>query len=223
MRAEMFSRDHPKGATGAQSPQAPQAKDGDAPQEEGLPLPDFRGINRGRRVLLIEDAEIDAELIIDLLKSDNRIEEIRHAEDGEQALRLLKEGLEPDFIITDLNMPSVSGFDVIEAVRAGEQEQVDLFSRWERKPQHIPIVVLTSSDRVSDFYKSNRAQANCFITKPNELSELKLLLRRVVKLVVWGKTMPPHLDASSAETVAQKIKEETDAAHQRMTIEEMLG
>lgn len=189
-------------------------------EEEGLTLPDLRGVNRGLSVLVIEDCDIDAEVILGLLKEDGRVEEIRHAADGGEALRILESGLAPDVILTDLSMPALNGFEVIRSIRAEESDQVDLFSRWEQEPRRVPIVVLTSSDRVSDFHRANRSLANCFITKPNELSELRLLLRRVIKLVIWGKTMPPHLDASSAEAVAQQIQKEADATHRRLSLEE---
>lgn len=160
---------------------------------EGMPLPDLRGVNRGLRVLLIEDSEIDAELIGQALAADKRIEAVQTAENGEQALTLLK-SFTPDLILTDLNMPMIDGMELLRRLRREEDEEpVDIFMPHGRAKLRMPIVVLTSSRRIEDFHDAISTEANCFVTKPSTLTELRSLLRKVVHSVISGQQMPRHL------------------------------
>jgi chemotaxis family two-component system response regulator Rcp1 len=77
---------------------------------------------------------------------------------------LRKEGrhaaaVEPDLVLLDLNLPKLSGRDVLARVK----EDPAL--------KHIPVVILSSSQAGRDLLETYRLHANCFVTKPVDLDE----------------------------------------------------
>ena len=82
-------------------------------------------------VLLVDDEEITRYLVRQLLPRTKY--HIREAEDGAEALRLLREGARPDVVLLDVNMPEMDGFGLLEQM-AATPELAD-----------IPAVVLTSA------------------------------------------------------------------------------
>jgi two-component system chemotaxis response regulator CheY len=88
------------------------------------------------------------------------------AEDGMHGLEVLK-GLEPDAIITDINMPRMDGFGFIEAVRA--------------QPDHraTPILVLTTESAPELKARARAAGATGWIVKPFDPEKLVKALRTV--------------------------------------------
>ena len=65
----------------------------------------------------------------------------------------------PDIILLDLNLPKMSGREVLAEIKNNPNFE------------HIPIVVLTVSDAEKDILKSYELHANCYITKPIEFEK----------------------------------------------------
>ncbi|HWV91127.1 MAG TPA: response regulator, partial [Burkholderiales bacterium] len=74
----------------------------------------------------------------------------------------------PDVLLLDLNMPQVSGFDVLAAMRA------------DPVLKHIPVIVLTSADDAQTKLKALDLGASDFLRKPVDPSELALRLRNTL-------------------------------------------
>lgn len=91
------------------------------------------------------------------------------AEDGLDALDRLP-GADPDLILTDLNMPKMDGFGLIDAVRKG-----DISSR-------VPILVLTTESAATLKDRARQAGATGWITKPFDEASLVSTIRRVAAL-----------------------------------------
>lgn len=86
----------------------------------------------GHRVLIIDDSKAMREMIARTLSMSNvAIDEVRQAENGRQALELLRQSL-PDIAILDLNMPEMDGEEFLAEVRS-----VPLF-------RHLPVVVVST-------------------------------------------------------------------------------
>ena len=87
--------------------------------------------------------------------------------DGEQVLAYLRregdyaDAPRPHLVVLDLRMPKKSGLEVLEEMRNDE-----VLSR-------IPVVVLSSSDRVEDVSESYALGANSYVTKPASLAGLR--------------------------------------------------
>ena len=129
--------------------------------------------SRPIRVLLVEDNPGDADLTRETLEEGRSRVEVAVAIDGAQALdRLLQRppyaaAELPDLILLDLNLPKVSGRDVLAQIR-----QVPSL-------QSIPVVVLTSSDAEQDVFRSYALGASGYVTKPVGLVAYQSIVRSV--------------------------------------------
>jgi CheY-like chemotaxis protein len=116
------------------------------------------------RVLLVEDNPGDADLTRDTLESGQLRLEIEIVVDGEQAIDYLMQrgrhaaAAVPDLIVLDLNLPRRGGAQVLAEIKRHEQLRT------------IPIVILTSSDAPKDIAQSYKLGANCYVTKPVDLT-----------------------------------------------------
>ena len=96
---------------------------------------------------------------------------VLEAEDGMQALERLggvAAGAEPDLLITDINMPRLDGFGLIEKVR--EQD----------RHRNLPILVLTTESSDEKKQRARSAGATGWIVKPFHPDKLAAAIRRVL-------------------------------------------
>ncbi|MBP6030885.1 MAG: response regulator [Sphingobium sp.] len=91
---------------------------------------------------------------------------IQGAEDGAKGLDRMKE-LDPDLLITDINMPQMDGFELIEAVRALPEFR------------GTPILVLSTEFSEEKKSRARTAGATGWITKPFDAEKLGAAIRRV--------------------------------------------
>lgn len=116
-------------------------------------------------ILLVEDNEDDAALIMRSLKKHNLTNQLVHVNDGAKALDFLfargpYEGREindvPKVVLLDLKMPKVDGLQVLREIRADERTRL------------IPIIIMTSSKEEKDIITSYKLGVNSYIVKPVE-------------------------------------------------------
>ena len=81
---------------------------------------------------------------------------MRICEDGPSALAELRAQALPDVVILDLNMPRMSGFDVIREIRAS----ADL--------RHLPVVILSTSDNADDVARAYDLLASSYMVKSRD-------------------------------------------------------
>ena len=115
-------------------------------------------------LLLAEDSIYDAELTIRELKKHNMANNLFHVKDGEEALEFIfatgryatdrDSVLLPKLILLDIQMPKVSGLEVLERIRK------------DPRTNQIPVVILTSSKEDPDIKRSYKLGANSYIVKP---------------------------------------------------------
>lgn len=113
-------------------------------------------------ILLVEDNEDDADLTVLAFKRANLTHEVVVASDGAVALDMLHgrqafagtSSEMPVLVLLDLNLPRVSGLEVLRRVRA------------EPLTRHLPVVVLTTSGEESDVTRCYAAGANAYVRKP---------------------------------------------------------
>ena len=114
-------------------------------------------------ILLVEDNPDDELLAMRALKKNNILNEVKVARDGAEALEYLEslsadEAL-PELILLDLQLPKVSGLEVLKAIRENPRTQL------------LPVVILTSSDEEKDLVSSYQLGANSYIRKPVDFSQ----------------------------------------------------
>ncbi len=116
------------------------------------------------RILVVDDEADVRRLIEDALAEDGH--EIVAVETAETALDLL--GNEHfDLAFVDINLPGISGFDLLDRVAEGESETA--------------VVIVTGRATVSNAIEATRRGAYDYITKPFDLDDLRLLAARVVE------------------------------------------
>jgi CheY-like chemotaxis protein len=125
-------------------------------------------------------------LILRALRKVNLANQVEVVRDGQQALDYLFGEGEfahrvqkdvPAVILLDINLPRVSGLDVLNRVRADPRTQL------------IPIVVLTSSDEERDRLRSYQGGCNSFVRKPLDFAEFAQTVARLG--VYWVATNEP--------------------------------
>ncbi|AVM73520.1 response regulator [Magnetospirillum gryphiswaldense] len=116
-------------------------------------------------ILLVEDDPGDAGLTKAALAQARILCKLHHVSDGVEAMAFLRrQGIHadaptPHLVLLDLNMPRMSGREVLAAMRGDEALH------------KIPVVVLTTSDVEADIETSYELGANSFITKPVDIDQ----------------------------------------------------
>ncbi len=126
---------------------------------------------RGRRVLLAEDVEVNAEIIQMILQM--REMEVEHAENGRIALDLFASHPEGyyDAILMDMRMPEMDGLEATQAIRA--LDRIDA--------KTVPIIALTANAFDEDVQRSMQAGLNAHLSKPVEPESLYETLESLIR------------------------------------------
>lgn len=136
-------------------------------------------------ILLVEDSPTDILMTREALEYNKILNPLRVVENGVEALDYLNRrgqyasARRPGLILLDLNLPGLSGAEVLEAIKSNPELR------------NIPVVVLTTSAAEQDIVKSYRLHANCYISKPVELSKLVDVVRDVTEFWFGVVTLPP--------------------------------
>jgi DNA-binding response OmpR family regulator len=96
--------------------------------------------------------------------------EVEEAEDGQEALDLLEEGEIPDLLITDSNMPRMSGLQLVRAVRESGDVALAL----------LPIIMLTARQSEQDIIEGLKTGLDDYVIKPFSPDELAARVRTVL-------------------------------------------
>lgn len=115
-------------------------------------------------VLAVDDSRTMRDMINLALSSEGF--EVHLADDGEHGLEVLDD-LDPDVIITDINMPRLDGFGFIDAVRLRDDTRT------------VPILVLTTESSAELKSRARTAGATGWIVKPFAQDKLVRALRMV--------------------------------------------
>lgn len=139
-------------------------------------------------VLLIEDNADDAQLIVDGLARIVPREQIKVCADGGAALDFFHcrgdyAGRAPEelpaFVLLDLNLPIVGGFDVLRAIRAQASSRL------------LPVTIISASNRTDDVRTAAQLGANSFVHKPLERGRLNDTLSQLARYWMELNIPPP--------------------------------
>ncbi len=117
-------------------------------------------------LLLVEDEIAHADLIIRLLPLN--VLGI-HVFDGEEALAFLDRGHVPTLILLDLNLPRMTGLEVLRAIR----DRADTAKQ--------PVVIMSTSDSPVDVQSAYEAGANGYVVKPFNFVEYEHTISTITK------------------------------------------
>jgi DNA-binding response OmpR family regulator len=145
------------------------------------------------KILVIDDDPNILRVIKVRLRSARH--EVVTASDGQEGIRRMKEDA-PDLLITDVMMPEVDGFAVVEAVRGDEGLR------------RTPIIMLTARDDVNEVIEGLERGADDYVVKPFNIQEL---LARVHALL---RMRDLQLKALEAERLKALLEMAGTAAHE---------
>ncbi|AAF12176.1 MULTISPECIES: response regulator [Deinococcus] len=125
---------------------------------------------RAIEILLTEDNPADILLTEEAFEEADFPHRLHVARDGVEALTFLRreengELPTPDVILLDLNMPRLSGLELLDILKEDPQLQ------------HIPVIVLTTSRAEEDVWRSYKLHANAYIPKPVSIGEFVEVIR----------------------------------------------
>jgi two-component system, chemotaxis family, response regulator Rcp1 len=140
--------------------------------------------HRPLELLIIEDNPGDVRLLEEAFQELRANVHIRVAKDGAEALDIVvhpphtRTDWRPDLILLDLNLPKVSGHDVLTRIKSHPQTAL------------IPIIVLTSSRAESDVRRAYESHANAYLRKPTTLDGLMAAAQDVKSFWMETATLP---------------------------------
>ena len=123
----------------------------------------------GMRFLCAEDNELNAEILMELLKLEGA--ECTICENGKRILETFEQSVpgEYDMILMDVQMPVMNGYEATEAIRRSSHEQA----------KTIPIIAMTANAFSEDMQHSFAAGMNAHISKPVDMKLLKKTIRNI--------------------------------------------
>jgi CheY-like chemotaxis protein len=145
-------------------------------------------------VLLVEDNEEDAILLRRAFLKARVLNSLLVVRDGEEAISYLEgtgrysNRLEfplPRVLLLDLNLPGIDGFEVLRWVRS------------QHALRNLRVVVLTSSDHISDVNKAYQLGASSFLVKPADLDSLIQIMASFRGYWLWLNNPPRSVLISS--------------------------
>ena len=109
-----------------------------------------------KKILIVEDVEMNRDLLVQLLEDDYELVE---AIDGKQGLKMAAQE-KPDLILLDISLPEMDGWEVARRIRADEELE------------QIPIIAVTAHAMAGDEEKAYAQGCNAYLSKPIDEDEL---------------------------------------------------
>ncbi|MEI6279554.1 MAG: response regulator [Verrucomicrobiae bacterium] len=137
-------------------------------------------------ILLVEDNPGDADLAREALENGKVRNALHVVGDGEAAMDFLRRqgkytaAPRPDLVLLDLNLPKKDGREVLAEIKSDENLK------------RIPVVILTTSKAEEDILKTYSLHANCFITKPIDLSQFIKVVQAIEEFWFTIVKLPPN-------------------------------
>lgn len=136
-------------------------------------------------ILIVEDNKGDARLIKEIFNESKLYNSLYFVSDGVEAMDFLRKSGKyanmplPDLIILDLNLPKKDGREVLMEIKQDENLK------------HIPIVIMTISQADEDIIKSYNLHANCYVTKPIDLTQFMKVVKSIENFWFTVVKLPP--------------------------------
>jgi len=119
----------------------------------------------GTRFLVVDDFSTMRRIVRNLLK-ELGFANVQEAEDGVDALAKLR-AAEFDFVVTDWNMPNMTGIELLRAIRA------------DAKLKHLPILMVTAEAKKENIIEAAQAGASGYVVKPFTAATLDEKLKKI--------------------------------------------
>jgi len=140
------------------------------------------------RVLLVDDAKSNLDILVEGLKSDHKLS---LALNGESALQVASR-TPPDLVLLDIVMPGLDGYEVCRRLREMPETA------------EVPIMFLSSLEEIQNKARGFEAGANDYLTKPFEMLEVKARVRSLLKAKAYSDSVKEQI--ASELRVAREIQ-----------------
>lgn len=117
------------------------------------------------KILLIED-NMSLASIIQIMLEDEGIS-VDCSNDGLKGLKLFKQNLDYDVVITDIKLPGLSGYEIFESIK--------------KINDTIPIIIITAYGNIPDAVKAIKSGAFDYITKPFDNDEFLMVIKKAIE------------------------------------------
>lgn len=130
-------------------------------------------MSKNIHILLVEDNEGDIVLAQEALHDSKLVNQVSVSRDGDEALDFLnrkgnyQQAELPDLVLLDINMPRVSGMQVLVAMKNDERLKA------------IPIIMLTTSSSEKEIKFAYDNHANCYINKPVDIDRFLEVVKKI--------------------------------------------
>ena len=122
-------------------------------------------MNKNMRILIVDDFSTMRRIVKNLL-NDLGYTNTAEADDGTTALTALHQS-HFDFVVTDWNMPGMTGIDLLKAIRADD------------KLKHLPVLMVTAEAKREQIIDAAQAGVNGYIIKPFTAQTLEEKLAKI--------------------------------------------
>jgi sigma-B regulation protein RsbU (phosphoserine phosphatase) len=129
------------------------------------------------RVLLVDDAKANLDILVEGLKADHKLSLAR---DGETALQIAAR-LPPDLVLLDIVMPGMDGYEVCRRLRQMPETA------------EVPIMFLSSLEEVQNKTRGFEAGGNDYLTKPFDMLEVKARVKSLLKAKAYGDAVKEQI------------------------------
>jgi two-component system, chemotaxis family, chemotaxis protein CheY len=119
------------------------------------------------KFLIVDDFSTMRRIVRNLLKEAGYAN-AEEAEDGVTALQKLK-GAKFDFVVSDINMPNMNGFELLSQIRADDALK------------HLPVLMITAEARKEDIVMAAQAGASGYIVKPFTKATLEEKVAKIMQ------------------------------------------
>ena len=122
-----------------------------------------------KKTLLALDDELSILKILDFYFNKNY--HVVAKQNGKDALEWMQQGVIPDVIIADVNMPEINGLDFIRQIRAS-----GFF-------KNVPLIMLSGNEGTTDKIKCLKAGADDYVIKPFNPEELEARIENIFRRI----------------------------------------
>jgi two-component system chemotaxis response regulator CheY len=126
-------------------------------------------LDKNMKILIVDDFSTMRRIIKNLLR-DLGFTNTSEADDGLTALPMLESG-SFDFLVTDWNMPGMTGIDLLRKVRADE------------RLKHLPVLMVTAEAKRDQIIEAAQAGVNGYVVKPFTAQALKEKIEKIFERV----------------------------------------
>ena len=131
-----------------------------------------KNLNKNMKILVVDDFSTMRRIIKNLLR-DLGFTNTHEADDGNTALPMLQAG-NFDFLVTDWNMPGMTGIDLLKAVRA------------DPKLRTLPVLMVTAESKRDQIIEAAKAGVNGYVVKPFTAATLEEKIHKIFERVQAG-------------------------------------